>query len=256
MNSDDNGNTTITVSSDDQWSPLKIVLVIAMILLAGAPAAWDALHHPGESQSAATAAATPQSQFAAFTLTDSEGGGAPQAVVFQDGKIEIVRVGSAREIPAEEREAAQVVRPGDGGAVPRIAAGGIYIFHGQIDVNVAGLDGYDSWKATFQTRGGDVDRVVSEVSTASPRGPPQTRKIYVVGTIGKYTGPQLHDYSFAQAAVLNLSQARSVPPARAAARTPKREIDESETEDLVRKRMAEHPVEEHPIQRPRPIRVR
>jgi hypothetical protein len=124
---------------------------------------------PGSSGSVTSLAVPARPQFAAFTQRTAENPAAAHAVVFEDGAVEIIRVDHESEIPHEDRTAAARAEQ----HFARLLPARVHIFHGDVAVHVGELHEYDAWKSTFLAHGGDLARIVSEVSIASaPRAPP------------------------------------------------------------------------------------
>lgn len=204
---------------------------------------------------------SPQPQFAAFTQTKRNQQGSPQAFIFENGSIEVIRVRSEREIPSKDLKDARVVHPGQLGGISRVVLAGVFVLHGDIDIHIGDLDGFDEWKANFQSRGGDIEKAVSELTVESPRGPPDgKRKVYIVGRIANFNGPDLRGYSSSRVMVLDLSvtdeqnrqYAEEVAAFKARQQEMRRAWEQRQQEEMQRRsrdRAIDHPVE-HPIEVP------
>jgi hypothetical protein len=149
--------------------------------------------------------AAPEPRFAAFTQYNDERSSQPHAVVFAEERIEVIRVDKATDIPRDVRRKATVIKPNDLRGVNRVSGAGTYILHGSIDIEVGPLSHYDEWRATFLAANGVVDRMQTELTLETERGPPaEERVIYIIGTIATVHGPELSAHSTGRIGVIDL----------------------------------------------------
>lgn len=210
MGNADRGETTIVVSESDVFSTrAKLGCMLFALLLFGIVFLWSRTL-PIASENAGTRYATtglaapqpPPAQFAALTQHTT---GKPQAFVFKDGEMEIKTVSRKEDIPAEDLAGAVDIAPDQFRGISHVTRAGVFIFNGDIDVHVGDLDQYDQWTAQLESVAGKLKKVKSKLTVDTARGPPQSRRVYVIGSITGLEGPDLHGHASSDFHLLNLA---------------------------------------------------
>jgi hypothetical protein len=187
----------------------------------------------------------PTPQFARFSVSGSRPEAVlPSEVTFSNERIQVIRVASIREIPAEVRQRATIVRGGGRQVVPLKSSSHAFVLIGNVNITMGRLEGRDAWSASVLANNGGVDRLDAKFRPQDPDvpsdlrfppqlgaldssrvpvdlspatlaqlrtslltarpPPPEPRQVYVVGKIETINGPAQTDNSTAAYRILDL----------------------------------------------------
>lgn len=141
----------------------------------------------------------PQGQYAALVPKGDE---VTQAFVFSEDYLELRVVASESEIPASDRNTAMRPQRDE-----NITSAGPVILHGAVDITAGPVADYDLWAAEYQTVNGEVVnfRILYDgTKLEEVRGPPEARKVYIVGSVDGIKTPETFGASQANVTVIPL----------------------------------------------------